>query len=68
MVFDSRQANPMPADEDAVPAQPAAPRLHPNLAKVYRRKIEDLHGAMADPQTHDEALDILIPSLDDSDP
>ncbi|HUW73584.1 MAG TPA: recombinase family protein [Methyloceanibacter sp.] len=36
-----------------------APRLHPNLAELYRRKVEDLHGALADPRTHDEALDIL---------
>jgi site-specific DNA recombinase len=43
---------------------PPAPRLHPNLAEIYRRKVADLHGALADPQTHDEALDILRSLID----
>ncbi len=36
-----------------------APRLHPNLAEIYRRKVEALHEALAEPQTRDEALGIL---------
>ncbi len=36
-----------------------APRLDPNLAEIYRRKVEALHEALAEPQTRDEALGIL---------
>ncbi|HSR72656.1 MAG TPA: hypothetical protein VLL72_09780 [Kiloniellales bacterium] len=35
------------------------PRIHPNLAEVYRRKVADLHEALADPACRDEALNIL---------
>ena len=35
------------------------PALHPNLAEIYRRKVEALHEALAEPQTRDEALGIL---------
>ncbi len=34
-------------------------RLHPNLADVYRRKVEELKTALADPSLRDEALGIL---------
>jgi site-specific DNA recombinase len=34
-------------------------RLHPNLAQVYRSKVERLHEALADPALRDEALGIL---------
>jgi site-specific DNA recombinase len=34
-------------------------RLHPNLAQVYRGKVERLHEALADPALRDEALGIL---------
>jgi len=40
-------------------ALPPAPRLHPNLAEVYRRKVADLQTALADPATQTEALEIL---------
>ena len=45
------------AELDAAP--PPAPRLHPNLAEVYRKKVADLQMALADPATHTEALEIL---------
>jgi hypothetical protein len=46
--------------EAEVAAAPAPlPRLHPNLAEGYRRKVEALHEALADPQTGPEALEIL---------
>ena len=38
---------------------PPEPRLHPNLAELYRRKVERLHEAIADPATRTEALEIL---------
>ena len=44
--------------ELAAPA-PSPVRLHPNLAQVYRRKVERLHEALADPALRDEALGLL---------
>ena len=40
--------------ELAAPA-PSPVRLHPNLPQVYRRKVERLHEALADPALRDEA-------------
>lgn len=40
-------------------APPPVPRLHPNLAEVYRSKVEKLHEALAESEAHDEALDLL---------
>ena len=40
-------------------ALPPAPRFHPNLAEVYRRKVADLQSALADPGTQTETLEIL---------
>jgi site-specific DNA recombinase len=37
----------------------AAPRLHPNLAELYRNKVANLQDALADPATQMEALEIL---------
>ena len=41
------------------PPRPSPVRLHPNLAQVYRRKVERLHEALADPALRDEALGLL---------
>jgi site-specific DNA recombinase len=37
----------------------SVPRLHPNLAEVYRKKVAGLQDALADPATQMEALEIL---------
>jgi len=42
---------------DGAPA--AAPRLHPNLAELYRKKVANLQEALTDPTTQTEALEIL---------
>ena len=34
-------------------------RLHPNLAQVYRRQVEQLQQALNDPEIRDEAVRIL---------
>ena len=34
-------------------------RLHPNLAQVYRRQVEQLQNCLNDPEIRDEALQIL---------
>ncbi|WP_422368603.1 recombinase family protein [Pelagibius sp.] len=38
---------------------PSAPRLHPKLAEVYARKVEDLHAALAQPEEREAALSCL---------
>ena len=46
--------------ERAIEAAPvAAPRIHPNVAELYRRKVEDLHAALGADDTRAEAADIL---------
>jgi site-specific DNA recombinase len=37
----------------------AAPRLHPNLAEIYRKKVDNLQEALSDPETRSEAIEIL---------
>jgi len=37
----------------------AAPRLHPNLAEIYRKKVGSLQEALSDPETRSEAIEIL---------
>ena len=45
---------------DEIAAAPApAPRLHPNLATLYRRKVEALHQSLAAPAIRHEALELL---------
>ncbi len=46
-------------EEELAHAPASAPRLHPGLAEVYRRKVENLHEALADPGARDEALGLL---------
>ncbi len=46
-------------EDDLSDAAPPAPRLHPNLAGLYRRKVENLHQALNDPASRTEAADIL---------
>ena len=45
--------------EQELAADPPPVRLHPNLAQIYRAKVERLHEALADPGLRDEALGIL---------
>ena len=46
--------------EQSLAATPASPvRLHPNLAQVYRRQVEQLQQALDDPEIRDEAVQIL---------
>jgi hypothetical protein len=46
--------------EQSLAAVPASPvRLHPNLAQVYRRQVEQLQQALEQPEIRDEAVQIL---------
>ena len=41
-----------------------SPRLHPNLAELYRKKVASLQDALVDPATKTEALEILRGLID----
>ncbi len=46
--------------EDLIASSPKTPpRLHPNLAEVYRHKVAKLHDAFRNPQSRGEAVDSL---------
>jgi site-specific DNA recombinase len=46
--------------EQSLAAAPTTPvRLHPNLAQVYRRQVEQLQHALDHPEIRDEAVQIL---------
>jgi site-specific DNA recombinase len=42
-----------------------APLIHPNLAEVYRRRVERLHEALQDTATHDEAFELIRSLIDE---
>jgi site-specific DNA recombinase len=46
-------------ETDIAGAPASAPRLHPNLAKIYRQWVANLQDALADPATQSDALEIL---------
>ena len=46
-------------ESDAATTPPATPHLHPNLAELYRRKVEDLQTALSDAAVRTEATEIL---------
>jgi site-specific DNA recombinase len=43
----------------------AQPLIHPNLADVYRQRVERLHEALRDPTTRDEALEVIRSLIDE---
>lgn len=43
---------------------PAQPRLHPNLAAIYRDKVADLHASLSEPGTRTEAADTIRELID----
>ena len=46
--------------EESLAASPTTPvRLHPNLAQVYRRQVEQLQQALDHPEIRDEAVQVL---------
>jgi site-specific DNA recombinase len=46
--------------EQSLAASPTAPvRLHPNVAQVYRRHVEQLQHALNHPEIRDEAMQVL---------
>ena len=46
-------------------AQAQAPLIHPTMAEVYRRQVASLHDALADPDSRDEAFEIIRSLIDE---
>jgi site-specific DNA recombinase len=46
-------------EQEIETAPPPAPRIHPNVAELYRRKVESLHEALNAKDTKTEATEIL---------
>ena len=46
-------------ESEIASAPAAAPRFHPNLAEIYRRRVGSLQEALSDPETRSEAIEIL---------
>src|SRR5262249_28229510 len=46
-------------EEELASASVSPIRLHPNLAQVYKSKVEQLQESLSDPEIRDEALDVL---------
>jgi site-specific DNA recombinase len=42
-----------------------APLIHPNLAEVYRQRVERLHDALQEPATRDEAFELVRSLIDE---
>ena len=57
--LDELEARRSALEQELEAPAPSPVRLHPNLAQVYRRKVERLHEALADPALRDEALGLL---------
>ena len=51
-------------ERDLAKPHTSAPRLHPNLAELYRRKVANLRETLRDPKLRDEALDLLRNLID----
>jgi site-specific DNA recombinase len=54
--LESRRAE---LEQEMTSASATPIRLHPNLAQVYRRKVEQLQQALNDPEIRDEAIEVL---------
>ena len=51
-------------EQDLVKPYTSAPRLHPNLAELYRQKVVALQETLRGPKLRDEALDLLRSLID----
>jgi hypothetical protein len=56
VVLEERQ---LALQQQSTAAEPRVPLIHPNLAEIYRRHVEQLHQALHDPGTRDEAFNLV---------
>ncbi|MEO1544257.1 MAG: recombinase family protein [Pseudomonadota bacterium] len=60
----SLEAKKSALEDEVANCSAPSPRLHPNLAMLYREKVENLHLALAAPETRFEAAEILRELID----
>jgi len=58
--IDDLEARKKTLQAECAAAPAPAPRLHPNLAELYRRKVAQLHESLAAPAIRHEALEVSI--------
>ena len=63
--LDALEARKQDLQERLTHAPPPPVRLHPNLAEVYRRKVENLGRALNEPTTREEAATLLRGLVDE---
>jgi site-specific DNA recombinase len=51
------EARQLTLQQDVAASEAPAPLIHPNLAEIYRQRVERLHEALKDPTTRDEAFE-----------
>jgi site-specific DNA recombinase len=52
------EARQLTLQQELAATEAPAPLIHPNLAEVYRQRVERLHDALRDPATRGEALEL----------
>jgi site-specific DNA recombinase len=57
--LDELEQHKLKLESEIESAPAAAPRLHRNLAEIYRKKVGGLQDALSDPETRSEAIEIL---------
>ncbi len=57
--LETLEARKVALEREIEAAPPPAPRIHPNVAELYRRKVESLHEALNSKDTKTEATEIL---------
>jgi hypothetical protein len=62
--LDDLEARKQALSEHLNSAPALMPRLHLNLASLYRRKVEHLHEALKDPMIRTEALELIRPLIE----
>ena len=68
MKLDEPEQHKLKLEAEIASASAAAPRLHPNLAEIYRKKVDSLQEARSDPETRSEAIEILRGLIEPSGP
>jgi site-specific DNA recombinase len=53
------EARQIALQQQVTAAKAPAPLIHPNLAEVYRQRVDRLHEALHDPSTREEAFELI---------
>ncbi len=59
------EARQLGLQQDLAAVNAPAPLIHPNLAEVYRQRVDRLHEALQDPATRAEAFELIRSLIDE---